>query len=137
MTEPAGRGGSRDENLFQIIDGIIDQLNKTKRMFILMILSAMIIVPLSFGVTFAFFGPPYEDRWWHGGLGPGPSHFAGGPAFGAARLIPIILVVVWLGIGLRQWLILNKWTAKYEAYKELQRKIDEKLDFEKDQGEKG
>jgi hypothetical protein len=134
VTEPSPKkGGSRDENLFQIIDGIIDQLNQTKKMFILMILSAMIIVPLSFAVTFAFFGPPFEDRWWHGG--PGPGHIPGGPAFGAARLVPIVLVVVWLIIGLRQWLILNKWTARYEAYKELQRKIDEKLDFEK--GEEG
>ncbi|MEO9296202.1 MAG: hypothetical protein ABI347_11475 [Nitrososphaera sp.] len=132
MTEPSPKkGGYRDENLFQIIDGIIDQLNKTKRMFILMILSAMIIVPLSFAVTFAFFGPPYEDRWWHG-PGPGPNHIPGGPAFGIARLVPIVLVVVWLAVGLRQWLILNKWTAKCEAYKELQKKIDEKLDFEKD-----
>lgn len=136
MTEPTGKGGSRDENLFQIIDGIIDQLNRTKRMFIIMILSAMVITPLSFAITFAFFGPPYEERWWHGGPMPGPGHIPGGAAFGAARLIPIILVVVWLGVGLRQWLILNKWTAKYEAYKELQRKIDEKLDFEKDEGEK-
>ena len=138
MTEPAGKGGSRDENLFQIIDGIIDQLNKTKRMFLIMILSAMVITPLSFAITFAFFGPPYEERWWHGESmpGPGPGHIPGGAAFGAARLIPIVLVVVWLGVGLRQWLILNKWTAKYEAYKELQRKIDEKLDFEKDEGEK-
>lgn len=133
MTEPSPKGGSRDENLFQIIDGIIDQLNNTKRMFIIMILSAMIITPLSFALTFAFFGPPYEERWWHGGPGP---HIPGGAAFGAARLIPIVLVVVWLGIGLRQWLILNKWTARYEAYKELQRKIDEKLDFEKDEGKK-
>jgi hypothetical protein len=51
--------------------------------------------------------------------------------FGLARLIPIALVVVWLAVGIRQWLVLNKWTAKYEAYRELQRKIDEKLDFER------
>lgn len=134
MTDP-GKDESH-ENLFQIIDGIIAQLNNTRRMFILMILSAMIITPLSFALTFAFFGPPYEERWWHGpraGFGP---EFGTGPAFGIARLIPIILVVVWLGVGIRQWYILSKWTTKYETYKELQRKIDEKLDFEKDEGEK-
>lgn len=124
------------ENLFQIMDGIIDQLNKTKRMFVFMIITVMVITPLSFAVTFAFFGPPFEDRWWHDRPGPpGPGPPPGGPVFGLARLIPIALVVVWLAVGIRQWLVLNKWTAKYEAYRELQRKIDEKLDFERQEEE--
>jgi hypothetical protein len=36
---------------------------------------------------------------------------------------------VWLGIGIRQWFVLSGWT-KYERYKELQKKIDEKLDYD-------
>jgi len=30
-------------------------------------------------------------------------------------------------VRIRQWFVLSKWTKKYERYKELQKKIDEKL----------
>lgn len=43
-------------------------------------------------------------------------------------LIPVVVVLVWLGIGIRQWFVLSKWDKKYKKYKELQTKIDEKLD---------
>jgi hypothetical protein len=119
------------ENLFQIMDGIIDQLNKTKKMFIIMILSIMIIPPISFVVTFALFGPPFpldntatHERFGH--------RF--GPGFAAARVVPFLISLIWLGIGIRQWFVLSKWTKKYELYRKLQKEIDEKLDF--DQGKK-
>ena len=41
------------------MDGIIDQLNVTKKIFIIMIITIMIIPPLSFAITFALFGPPF------------------------------------------------------------------------------
>ena len=53
-----------------------------------------------------------------------------GHGFGLARLIPILIFIVWLGIGIRQWFVLSKWTKRYERYKELQKKIDEKLDYD-------
>ena len=68
------------ENIFQIMDGIITQLNRTKKMFIIMILTIMIIPPISFIVTFALFGPPFpfhddrmmpSERFGQGGFGPG------------------------------------------------------------------
>jgi hypothetical protein len=119
------------ENLFQIMDGIIDQLNKTKKMFIIMILSIMIIPPISFVVTFAIFGPPFpfDNTTTHERFG---HRF--GPGFATARAVPFLISLIWLGIGIRQWFILSKWTKKYELYRKLQQKIDEKLDF--DQGKK-
>ena len=122
------------ENIFKIMDEIVRQLNRTKKMFILMIVSIIIVVPVTHivanilvGDTFrGNNGPPFAD-------GHGPSG-GGSPIAGA---IVAGVVIAWIVLGIRQWLILNKWTAKYEAYKELQRKIDEKLDFEKeDEGEK-
>ena len=47
--------------------------------------------------------------------------------FGIARIIPFLISIIWLGIGIWQWFVLSKWTKKYERYKELQKKIDEKL----------
>lgn len=112
------------ENPFQIMDGIILQLNRTKKMFIIMILTIMIIPPIAFTVTFALLGPPFpfHDGGLHDRFGPGFN-----PAFGIARVIPFLISLIWLGIGIRQWFVLSKWTKKYERYKELQKKIDEKL----------
>jgi hypothetical protein len=48
-------------------------------------------------------------------------------------MVPFLISLIWLGIGIRQWLVLSKWTRKYERYKELQKRIDEKLDFDQDE----
>ena len=47
-----------------------------------------------------------------------------------------LLALAWLAVGVRQWIILNRWTKKYETYRELQRKIDEKLADDKNGDEK-
>ena len=57
MTESSKNGNDKQEdnnsnnqsteNLFKIMDGIIQQLNNTKKMFIIMIITIMIIPPLS------------------------------------------------------------------------------------------
>ncbi len=113
------------ENLFQIMDGIIHQLNRTKKMFIIMILTIMIIPPIAFAVTFALLGPPFpfhDTGGPHDRFGPGFN-----PVFGIARVVPFLISLIWLGIGIWQWFVLSKWTKKYERYKELQKKMDEKL----------
>ncbi len=133
------KDNKRTESLFEIMDGIIDQLNNTKRLFIAMILTVMIIPPLVFVITFELLGPP----------GPPPlppSNFQGGiehhkgehregfigsnPLFTITKNIPLIIGILWLGIGIRQWIVLSKWNKKYQRYKELQKKIDEKMDNE-------
>ncbi|MDP8887909.1 MAG: hypothetical protein M3M91_08950, partial [Thermoproteota archaeon] len=58
-------------------------------------------------------------------------------AFGIARAIVIVFVIAWIVIGIRQWFVLSKWTQRYEIYKELQKKIDEKLDYDNDEGKGG
>ena len=134
------KDNKRTENLFEIMDGIIDQLNNTKRLFIAMILTVMIIPPLVFVITFELLGPP--------GPLPPPSNFQGGiehhkgehregfigsnPLFTITKNIPLIIGILWLGIGIRQWVVLSRWNKKYQRYKELQKKIDEKIDNEDD-----
>src|SRR5215217_7539889 len=98
----------RNENLFEIMDGIILQLNKTKRMFILMIITILILPPISFVITFAVFGPPMffndgDSSMRHEG-------FRFGYGFALARVIPILIFIIWLGIGIRQWFVLSKWS---------------------------
>jgi hypothetical protein len=122
---------SRD-NIFQIMDGIIAQLNRTKKMFIIMILTLMIIPPIVFAVTFALLELPFHFD--AGSRGAPPDGNGPPPQIAVARIVPILVSVVWLGIGIRQWFVLSKWSKKYERYKELQKRVDEKLDDDNDNG---
>lgn len=123
MTDSAKNG-----NIFRTMDEIIFQLNKTKKMFIVMVLTIMIIPPVAFLITYELFYPPFEDDAAKERKdGPGAKFFI-------FRIIPFVISAVWLGIGIRQWFVLSKWTKKYDRYKELQDKIDKKLeDDDKDQ----
>ena len=111
------------DNIFKIMDGVIFQLNRTKKMFIIMILTVMIITPVTFLISAVLFAPPFEmeqktER-------DEPHH-----KFFPMRMIPLLVSLAWLGIGIRQWFVLSKWTKKYERYKELQNEINKKLDDE-------
>jgi hypothetical protein len=132
-------------NLFKMIDGIVFELNRTKRMFMIMILSIMIIPPVSLFVTSLLFVPPFEHEGEHSSLSErrpdGAGHFL--QAFLSLRNVPLIISVVWLGVGIRQWFVISKWTKGYERYKkrrdEVERKLDEGSsgsDLSDDQGEK-
>jgi hypothetical protein len=48
-----------DSSIFYIMDGIIDQLNKTKKLFIIMLLTIMIIPPIAFMLSFSLLGSPF------------------------------------------------------------------------------
>jgi hypothetical protein len=108
------------DNIFKVMDGVISQLNKTKKMFIIMILTVMILPPLSFVFTSAIIDPPFEHM-------QKPAH-NGPPPFLSFKSIPFLISLVWLGIGIRQWFVLSGWTKKYSRYKELQKKLDKELD---------
>ncbi|MDN5867811.1 MAG: hypothetical protein L0H55_10495, partial [Candidatus Nitrosocosmicus sp.] len=100
--------------------------------FIIMLLTIMIIPPIAFMLTFMLFGFPFHDdynNWTRNGSWGGDSSSNSGfnSSFRIIPLIPIIVVIVWLGIGIRQWFILSKWDKKYKKYREMQKKIDEDL----------
>ena len=44
------------QNIFQIMEEIVRQLNRTKKVFVVMIVSVIVAVPLTFIVTFALLG---------------------------------------------------------------------------------
>ncbi|MDQ3968582.1 MAG: hypothetical protein M3275_09330 [Thermoproteota archaeon] len=127
------------ENIFRITDEIVHHLNQTKKMVILMIVSIVIVLPVTHIITFALIGETIFDD---GGEGPPPPRFdddrSGGggggppdsPAFRIVQAVVIGTILFWLGIGIRQWFVLSKWTKKYKQYKQLQKKIDEKLDYD-------
>ncbi|TLY10100.1 MAG: hypothetical protein E6K88_04345 [Thaumarchaeota archaeon] len=122
----ASKDGKPAKNIFQIMDEIVRQLNRTKKMFLIMIVSIIIVVPGTFIATFALAG---GSSFWNGQAHNGPPDSS---AFRIAGAIVIVFVLAWIVIGIRQWFILSRWTQRYELYKELQKKIDEKLDYDQD-----
>jgi energy-coupling factor transporter transmembrane protein EcfT len=106
--------GTTHENLLEILDNVIHQLDFTKKMVIIMVLSFIIIVPIS-AVVIGVLSESNRD------LGVAI------PIIGAA------VFLVWLGVGIRQWIVFSRWTQKYRLYKELQKKLDERLDFDREE----
>lgn len=116
-------------NLFEIMDGIILQINRTKKLFIIMIITTMIISPIALLLSSLLFTPPFEET--NEPAGPQGQHDRLHHFF-PLRLLPAIVSAIWLAIGIRQWLVLSKWTSKYDKYKKLQEEIDKKLSDEDD-----
>jgi hypothetical protein len=104
------RVGATRENLLEILDNVIHQLDFIKKIVIIMALSFVIIVPI-----IAYLGLMSQTT------------------AGVGKFIPIIggaVFLVWLGVGIRQWIVFSKWTQKYRMYKEVQKKVEESLNFE-------
>jgi hypothetical protein len=113
------------------MDEIVHHLNRTKKMIILMIISIIVVLPATHIITFALIGDTIFDS------GERPQFDRSGgppdsPAFRIVQAVVIGTILFWLGIGIRQWFVLSKWTKKYKQYKQLQKKIDEKLDYDSD-----
>ena len=137
------------ENIFEILDGIMFQLSKTKKMFLIMILTILIIPPAALLVMTSFTEPVFEDqleqrlqdRLDRGGITQeeydnikkkfgndkprNPLH--------PPQLIFIVISLVWLGIGIRQWVVLSKWDRKYQNFKAKQKEIDDKFEDDSDE----
>ena len=105
------RKGNTRENLLEILDNVIHQLDFMRKMVIIMAISFVIIVPI-----IAVLGLMSQST------------------AGVGVFIPIIggaVFLVWLGVGIRQWIVFSRWMHKYREFKALQKKVEESLDFEK------
>jgi hypothetical protein len=107
-----GEGNTREDlNLREMLDNVIQQLDFTKKMMIIMVLSFLIVIPV-----LAVIAVLSQSR------------------AGVGVFIPIIggaVFLVWLGVGIRQWKVFSRWKRKYQEFKTLQKKVEESLDFEK------
>ena len=111
MTE-AKSGGEEipAENILHITDELVSQVDRTKRLVIVMIVAIIIAIPVT----------------WHASALVSSSS----DSFRLVGYVTILIAVVFLAIGVRQWMVLSKWTDRYKQFKELQKKVDERLDFE-------
>ena len=109
--DDSSRKGTAHENLPEMIDNVIRQLDFTRKIIIIMVLSFIIIVPI-----IAYIGLLSQST------------------AGVGIYIPIIggaVFLAWLGVGIRQWIVFSKWLRKFRLYKERQKELEDLLDFEK------
>lgn len=111
MTDDGSKRGTEPENLPEMLDNVIRQLDFTRKVIIIMVLSFVIIVPI-----IAYIG------------------FLSQSTAGVGVYIPIIggaVFLAWLVVGIRQWIVFSKWLRKFRLYNERQKELEELLDFEK------
>lgn len=192
----------RNENIFEILDGTISKLNQTKKLFMIMVLSILIIPPIALLVSVSILDNPFRPdeeifqmkkeirelkekniKLFSGleNLSPEEKEkkineivtsqefkeinekleklsqdkqimlsekgiekqssdeknsfekdYPHGPSIKPLQFITFIISGVWLGIGVRQWIVMSKWTKKYARYKKLQDEVNKKLDDSED-----
>ncbi len=103
-------------NMREMLDNVIRQLDFTKKLMIIMLLSFLIVIPILAVIA-----------------------YLSQSTAGVGAFIPIIggaVFLVWLGVGIRQWKVFSRWKRKYQEFKALQKEAEDSLDFEKsDKGE--
>jgi hypothetical protein len=132
------------ENIFEILDGMMFQLSKTKKMFLIMILTVLIIPPTSLLVMTSVTEPPFQEQFEQrlqerldneritleeyddikNKFGNDKPH----KLLHLPQLIIIVISLVWLGIGIRQWIVISRWDKKYQNFKASQKEIDKELE---------
>ena len=178
-----GQSSNKDHNsIFQIMDGIMNELNKTRKIFVFMFFS-MMILPVTAIIIFMYtFDEPRVDRdelqaniqefntlsqklktqmTAFENLQPDRQEqelqsllnseeykqtinridelsqnelelISNEPKTNLykkeIRLITFILSIIWIILGIRQYIILSNWGKRYTKFKRQQEEIDKKLD---------
>jgi len=125
------------------------QLGKTKKIFMIMILTTLIIPPVALLVMTSAFDSPFNDRFdqrleerinercRNDHLTRDECNNLKDRLVDRNRqqillqppqLVIFAISLVWLGIGIKQWLSISKWDKKYQRFKEKQEQVDKKLD---------
>ena len=131
------------------MDGMMFQLGKTKKIFMIMILTTLIIPPVALLVMTSAFDSPFNDRFdqrleerinercRNDHLTRDECNNLKDRLVDRNRqqvllqppqLVIFSISLVWLGVGIKQWLSISKWDKKYQRFKEKQEQVDKKLD---------
>ncbi len=100
-------------SVFKIMDDMVEQINKTKKVFMILLVT-MIIPPVIMEIIFTVFDISFESI-----------HSESGDIIHS--IVFIMFIGIWLGLGGRYLFVLNKLTKKYQEFKESQEKLDKKL----------
>ena len=118
-------------------------------MFLIMIITTLIIPPVALLAITSAYDPPYQDRFKkdldahlqlkldRGEITEDEHNMIKekiskkdkpNPLLRPHQLIIFGISIVWLAIGIRQWIVLSNWDKRYKQFKEQQEKIDKQLD---------
>ncbi len=100
-------------SVFKIMDDMVEQINKTKKVFMILLVT-MIIPPVILEIIFTVFDISFESI-----------HSESVDVIHS--IVFIMFIGIWLGLGGRYLFVLNKLTKKYQEFKESQEKLDKKL----------
>ena len=141
------------ENIFEILDGMMFQLSKTKKMFLIMIITTLIIPPISIIAITSAYDSPYQDRFREDFETRLQSQLdedeitedeynlikekfskkiKPNPLLRPHQLVIFTISIIWLGIGIRQWFVISKWDKRYKKFKKHQKEIDKKFEDDSD-----
>ena len=144
MTDSKDSSNEKHESIFEILDGTMFQLGKTKKIFMIMILTTLILPPIALLVMTSVFDSPFNEKLDERLL----SHLDNGDIteeeyknmkekiidrgrtelfLKPPQLVIFAISLIWLGIGIRQWIVISKWDKKYQRFKTKQADIDKKL----------
>ncbi len=100
-------------SIFKTMDDMVEQINKTKKVFMILLVT-IIIPPVILEIIFTVLDISYESL-----------HSESGDVI--HTIVFIMFIGIWVGLGGRYLIVLNKLTKKYQEFKESQEKLDKKL----------
>ncbi len=100
-------------SIFKTMDDMVEQINKTKKVFMILLVT-IIIPPVILEIMFTVFDLNYESL-----------HSESGDIIHS--IVFIMFIGIWVGLGGRYLIVLNKLTKRYQEFKESQEKLDKKL----------
>ena len=142
------KNNKNHENIFEILDGIMFQLSRTKKIFLIMIITTLIIPPVALIAVTSVFDSPFGDKFDHRLEQRLKENFKRGDLtqkqieeikghlinkkanqilLQPPQLIIFGISLVWLAIGIRQWIVLTKWDKRYQEFKKRQEEIDKEF----------
>jgi hypothetical protein len=95
------------------MDDMVEQINKTKKVFMILLVT-IIIPPVILEIMFTVFDFSYESL-----------HSESGDVI--HTIVFIMFIGIWVGLGGRYLVVLNRLTKRYQEFKESQEKLDKKL----------
>jgi len=101
-------------SIFKTMDDMVEQINKTKKVFMILLVT-IIIPPVILEIMFTVFDLSYESL-----------HSESGDIIHS--IVFIMFIGIWVGLGGRYLIVLNRLTKRYQEFKESQEKLDKKLD---------
>lgn len=149
MTDSKDNSNKNHESIFEILDGMMFQLSKTKKIFMIMILTTLILPPIALLIMTSVFDSPFNEKLDDRLLNYLESGDITEEEYNSIKekiidrgrtelflkppqLVIFVISLIWLGIGIRQWIVISKWDKKYQRFKAKQADIDKKLSDDSD-----